>query len=103
MDSSQLSQYMVDFTLPQDLSEEFVSRIPQQRKAVNQLLGEGKILNYALSLENAKLWAVFAAHNEAELMEMVSGLPLTRYMKVRISELTFYSAAKPFEPVFSVN
>jgi len=94
---------MVDFTLPHDLPEEFVSRIPQQRKAVNRLLSEGKILNYALSLEDAKLWAVFAAPSEAELMEMVSSLPLTRYMKVRISELTFYNAAQPMAPAFSAN
>ncbi len=102
MDSN-LSQYMVDFTLPQDLSEEFVSHIPQQRKAVNRLLNEGKILNYALSLENAKLWAVFAAPSEVDLMELISSLPLTRFMKVRISELTFYSAAQSLSPVFSVN
>ncbi|MBL7805052.1 MAG: hypothetical protein JNL02_15025 [Saprospiraceae bacterium] len=101
--SSSLNQYMVDFTLPHDLPEEFVSRIPQQRKAVNRLLSEGKILNYALSLEDAKLWAVFAAPSEAELMEMVSSLPLTRYMKVRISELTFYNAAQPMAPAFSAN
>lgn len=103
MDSNSLNQYMVDFTLPQDLSEEFVSRIPQQRKAVNHLLNEGKILNYALSLENAKLWAVFAAPSEAELMELISSLPLTRFMKVRISELTFYNAAQSLSPIFSVN
>ncbi|HNL38595.1 MAG TPA: muconolactone Delta-isomerase family protein [Saprospiraceae bacterium] len=103
MDSSSLNQYMVDFTLPSDLPEEFVSRIPQQRKAVNRLLSEGKLLNYALSLEDAKLWAVFAAPSEAELMELVSSLPLTRFMKVRISELTFYNASHPMAPAFSAN
>lgn len=98
-----LTQYMVDFTMPQDLPEEFVSRIPHQRAAVNRLLGEGKILNYALSLENSKLWAVFSVRSESELMQLIQTLPLTRYMKVRISELTFYNAANPFAPAFSVN
>jgi muconolactone delta-isomerase len=96
-------QYMVDFTLPTDLPEDFVANIPRQRTAVNRLLGEGKILNYALSLENSKLWVVFAASSEADLMEMVQRLPLTRYMKVRISELTFYNASNPYSPAFSVN
>jgi muconolactone delta-isomerase len=96
-------QYMVDFTLPTDLPEEFVSNIPRQRAAVHRLLGEGKILNYALSLENSKLWVVFAAGSEAELMEMVHRLPLTRYMKVHISELTFYNTSNSFSPAFSVN
>lgn len=96
-------QYMVDFTLPTELPEEFVNNIPRQRTAVNRLLGEGKILNYALSLENSKLWVVFSARSEADLMEMVQKLPLTRYMKVRISELTFYNASNPLSPAFSVN
>ena len=96
-------QYMVDFTLPTELPEEFVNNIPRQRAAVNRLLGEGKILNYALSLENSKLWVVFSASSEANLMEMVQKLPLTRYMKVRISELTFYNASNPLSPAFSVN
>lgn len=98
-----LTQYMVVFSLPQPLDEAFISRIPQQRQAVNKLLHEGKILNYALSLETSKLWATFSAHSEAELMELISSLPLTRYMKVHISELTFYHSAQPFAPAFSVN
>jgi muconolactone delta-isomerase len=98
-----LTQYMVDFTMPAELPEDFVSRIPQQRAAVNRLLSEGKILNYALSLENSKLWAVFSAQSESDLMEMVHRLPLTRFMKVRVNELTFYNAYNAFVPAFSVN
>lgn len=102
MDTS-LRQYMAVFTLPQPLSEAFISRIPQQRQAVNRLLHEGKILNYALSLETSSLWAVFSAQSEAELMELISTLPLTQYMRVHVSELTFYHSANAFAPAFSVN
>lgn len=98
-----LVQFMVDFTMPQDLPEEFVSRIPQQRAAVNKLLSEGKILNYALSLENSKLWVVFSVASEADLIELISQMPLTRFMKYRISELTFYNASNPFVQAFSMN
>lgn len=94
---------MVVFTLPQPLSEEFISCIPHQRQAVNRLLQEGKILNYSLSLETSKLWTVFSAQSEAELMELISSLPLTDYMKVHISELTFFHSANAFAPAFSVN
>lgn len=100
---SSLIQYMVDFTMPQDLPEDFVRNIPEQRTAVNRLLNEGKILNYALSLENSKLWAVFSVRSESELMQLINTLPLTHYMKVRINELTFYNASYPLTPAFSVN
>ena len=86
-----------------ELFTETLDKIPQQRSMVNRLLTEGKILNYALSLENSKLWVVFAASSEAELMEMVHRLPLTRYMKVRVNELTFYNSVNTFVPAFSVN
>ena len=102
MDST-LSQFMVDFTLPRELTEAFTSLIPQQRAAVNKLFGEGKLLNYALSLENGKLWAVFSVRSESELMSLISDLPLTPFMKVRVSELTFYHASHPFVAAFSMN
>ena len=64
-------QFMVDFTMPQDLPEEFVGKIPQQRAAVNRMLSEGKILNYALSLENSRLWVVFSVQSETELIDLI--------------------------------
>jgi muconolactone delta-isomerase len=96
-------QYMVDFTLPEQLSEEFIERIPYQRAAINRLLTGGRVLSYALSLENSKLWTVFSVDSEAELLELISSLPLTRYMHYRFSELTFYNAANRFVPAFSFN
>lgn len=102
MDNDQ-KQYMVVCTLPQPLNNEFISRIPQQRQMVNRLLEEGKILNYSLSMESAQLWIVCEAYSEAELMELISTLPLTDFMEVRISELTFFHSANAIPSAFSVN
>ncbi|MFM7399615.1 MAG: muconolactone Delta-isomerase family protein [Bacteroidota bacterium] len=96
-------QYMVDFTLPSELSEDFIQKIPSQRNLVNRLIGEGKVLNYSLSLQDSKLWVVFCADTEAELLDMVYQLPLTRYMSVRISALSLYSSSRVNLPAFSVN
>jgi muconolactone delta-isomerase len=96
-------QYMVDFTLPKDLPEEFVNSIPLQRNIVNRQMSEGKLLSYALALEVGKLWAIFSVASETELMELLGELPLTEMMKMRISELTFYNAAHSFTPAFSIN
>lgn len=96
-------QYMVDFTLPEVLSEEFIGLIPQQRAVVNRLFMEGKLLNYALSLETSKLWAVFSAVSEMEVMDIIADMPLTSFMQVEISILTFYNTFSPKDPVFSMN
>lgn len=98
-----LSQFMVDFTLPPQLDESFIAKIPEQRSVINRLMHSGKVLSYALSLENSKLWAVFSVESETELLEIISNLPLTRFMKVRVSELSFFNAATTFGPAFSMN
>lgn len=98
------THYMVDFTLPKSLSEEFIQTIPAQRREVNRLFSEGKLKNYALSLENSKLWAVFTADSEVEIWEMVSDLPLSRFMKIQVSALTFFNVLEqPMQLAFSAN
>jgi len=94
---------MVDFSMPDILNEEFMNLVPFQRSAVNKLFMEGKLLNYALSLENSRLWAVFSANSEMEVMDMIADLPLTPFMKVEISLLTFYNTMYPKMPEFSKN
>ena len=96
-------QYMVDFTLPEVIDEDFMALIPNQRLIVHQYFREGKLLNYALSLEKAKLWAIFSAHSEKEVMDMIAILPLTKFMSVEISILTFYNSMDPAMHHFSVN
>ncbi|MEO1518870.1 MAG: muconolactone Delta-isomerase family protein [Bacteroidota bacterium] len=96
-------QFMVDFTMPEVLSDDFMNLIPYQRAMVQRYFNEGKLLNYALSLENAKLWAIFSANSEYEVMDMLADLPLTEYMQVEISMLTLYNTTNPTMPQFSKN
>lgn len=96
-------QFMVDFTLPPELSDEFIDLIPYQRNVVNKYFSEGKLVNYALSLENAKLWAVFNAESEMEVMEMIIDFPLTKFMQVEICMLSIYNAPTPAAMNFSLN
>lgn len=96
-------QFMVEFTLPEVLSDEFLELIPYQRASVNKLFVEGKLVNYALSLETSKLWAVFNAKSEMDVLHMIADLPLTEFMSVNISILTFYNTLEPHVFNFSSN
>ena len=96
-------QFMVDFTLPGVLTEEFMELIPYQRVVVNKYFEEGKLLNYSLSLGKSKLWAVFNANSELNVMDLIADLPLTSFMTVEISMLTFYNSMDPAMPNFSMN
>lgn len=95
-------QFMVDFTLPTELPSEFADLLPYQRAVVDRYLAEGALVNYALSLENAKLWAIFNANSEMEVLEMLSEFPLTRFMRVQVSMLTSFNTAEDI-PAFSLN
>lgn len=94
---------MADFTLPEEPTDEFFELLPYQETVVNKYLAQGKLINYALSLDNAKLWAVFSANSELEVLEMLSEFPLFRFMKVEVSLLTSYSTLSVTAPNFSLN
>ncbi|MFQ5448298.1 MAG: muconolactone Delta-isomerase family protein [Saprospiraceae bacterium] len=96
-------QFMVDFSLPKVLSEEFLRLIPHQRTAANKLFREGKLINLAIALDNSKMWAVVNANDEKEVAELIKELPLTRFMKCHISLLTIFNAVNAENPVFSLN
>lgn len=96
-------QYMVDFTLPETLSEEFLLLIPRQRTKINKLFREGKLVNYALSLDHSKMWAIFQANSESEVRGLLSELPLTKFMNVKVNMLTLYNTTSAEAPVFSMN
>lgn len=96
-------QFIVDFKLPEFLSEEFMELIPYQRAMVNRLFKDGRLLNYALSLESSRLWTVVNAATEIEAEAMVKDLPLTQFMTFEISMLTFYNSMEPITPDFSMN
>lgn len=99
-----MNHYMVDFNLPLKLSENFLDLIPIQRKHVNKLFLQGKLVNYSFSLENSRMWAVFNARGKREVYEMIEEMPLTEYMlDYEISELSFYHAYLPNAIQFSMN
>lgn len=99
-------QFMVDFTIPLSIQDQpkFQHLIPQQRSVINNYFMSGRLVSYALSLEKSRMWAVFNAKSEEEVITLVEKLPLTRYIRdYEISILTFYNIISNTIPAFSVN
>ncbi len=84
---------MVEFELPEVLSETFISTIPRHRFIVNKMLAEGVIQAYSLALDRSRLWVIMRAASEAALREQIDRLPLAEYMKPHIAELMFHNTA----------
>ena len=89
--------------MPPVLNDRFTSTIPAQRAKINQMFSSGKIVSYAVSLENLKVWAVFNAETEGEANDLARELPLTKYMKYVVNPLTFMNILTARVPSFSVN
>ncbi len=101
--ANEMYQFMVDFTMPNILSDRFTNRIPEQRAIVNQYFADGKLVSYCVSLEKSKVWAIFNAETEEEVRTLISLLPLTRFMSFDICPLAFYNVQTTKVPSFSVN
>lgn len=95
---------MIDFNLPRTLSNGFSELIPEQRKYINRLFLNGKLINYSMSLENGRMWVVIKARNKKDVYDIIEDLPLTEHMMdYEISELSFYHAYLPNAIQFSLN
>lgn len=98
-----MSQYMVEFDLPAAMDEDFLNRIPAQRLKVEELMEKGALLSYSLSIDRQKLWGIFKADSELEVMEFISEFPLIEHMKPTITELMFHNMVAARIPLFSLN
>jgi muconolactone delta-isomerase len=94
--------FMVEFELPDELTEEFMALIPEQRETINRLIAEGALKSYALAMDRSVLWVVVEADSEFEVMEIIAQMPLSDFMQPYVSELMFHNGAEAAAP-FSLN
>lgn len=90
---NEMSEFMVDINLRDAQSYDFMRLVPGQRTLVNDLMFEGKITSYCLSVDRSKLWITMVGKDEEEIMEVLARFPLISYMDCEISPLMFYNSA----------
>ena len=93
---------MVEFDVPQPLTEELLAMIPAQREAIDKLFVDGKLLSYSLSEDRSRVWAIMLAKDEAELIESINALPMTLFMEFDYQELMFHNTVH-LVPSMSLN
>ena len=98
-----MNQYMITIKLPTELTEDFVRLIPKQRKHIDKLMDEGKILQYSLSMDRSVVWVTMLASSEEQVMDRLSKFPMIGFMKPRIFELAFYNSVSNELPKLIMN
>lgn len=97
-----IQQYMVEFVIPTPTPDYLYELVPEQQEAVHKLFGAGRLLTYTLSINRGKLWAVFLAGSESELLSYIDKMPITQYVEYQYSELMFHQSLKLL-PSMSLN
>ncbi|MFM8450882.1 MAG: muconolactone Delta-isomerase family protein [Haliscomenobacter sp.] len=94
--------FMVEFELPEELSTDFLERIPDQHAFIDQLMVQGKVRSYSLAIDRSVLWVIMEAESEFEIMEIIVSMPLCDYMQPYVSELMFHQSTEVYRQ-FSLN
>lgn len=84
------------------MPQEMIELVGAQRDKVDELIFEGEILSYTLSRNRERLWIVVETETEDDAFDIISELPLTKFMKVDIHPLMFHDSAD-FVFSFSAN
>jgi len=82
-----MSFFMAEVWLPQALSDEFYALIPRHRKMVNDLIERGIVNSYTVDENRTKIWILFSASEESEVLAHLKNLPIFRFVKVEIFKL----------------
>ena len=73
-----MSAYLIEIELPV-ATDEIEKVIPDHRKHIHQLFGNGKLLSYSVSVNKDHIWCVLNAENEKEAMDIVAEFPLRKF------------------------
>lgn len=95
--------FMANCTLPDSISMLPDQVFEHQQEWMEYHLSEGVLVNYALSLEHCRIWAIFNAESEMEVMELLINMPYSDLMQVEVSMLSVFAEVPQAPPSFSLN
>ncbi|MBC8048170.1 MAG: hypothetical protein H7Y00_15330 [Fimbriimonadaceae bacterium] len=98
-----MAEFVIDCNLHNPHSDAFMQLIPSQRAVVNDMMFEGKIINYSVSMDRKKLWMVMQADSEEDVIDLLSKFPLIQFMDCEIFPLLFHNSPQRSFAQISLN
>jgi len=98
-----MKEFMIEITLPEVISPDFILKIPPHRERINELIQIGIVRSYTLSEDRSKLWILALGNSKEEIIVLLEGLPLYEYMNFKIHNLAFHLYTKQNLPEISLN
>lgn len=104
MDEKKLiKDFMVEIELPRDWGKDFMELIPKQRDELEDMLSDGTIEFYSLSLDRSRLWILMNGESKDVVMDTISDMAMSRFFKVDIHSLMFTRSQNQITATFSLN
>jgi hypothetical protein len=90
-------------TIQFEMDDDFMSLIPAHREYVNNLIEEGVIDQYVVSMESQQVWITFTAESKKEVETHLSKSPIYSYWTYDIDELYLYDGQNYRLPAVQMN
>lgn len=97
-----MEQYLVEIYLP-EFTEEFFELVPAQREYIDKCMSKGSIRSYSLAADRSKLWVVFAAATEMEMLRTLKKFPIIDWINYKSYPLMFHNSMELSLPAISLN
>jgi len=70
-----------------EMDDNFMSHVPEHRDLINQLIDDGVIDHYVVTMESQRSWITFSAGSKKEVEKYLKKSPLYPYWTYEIEEL----------------
>jgi len=94
---------MVNIILPEEVDDDFISLLPQQKAFVDQLMQKGFITTYSLAGDRSRLWVIFKVGEENHVRGLVSCFPIIEKVVYEIIPLISHQDSSTIIQSFSLN
>lgn len=85
-----MHKYQVIFQF--ELDEELLSKVPQHRNFIGELIQKGIIDSYAISAESTQGWIVMNANSKKEVLQTLEKSPIYHKWVVEVEQLVIYDS-----------
>jgi hypothetical protein len=96
-----MKKYVV--TVQFEWNEAAMQVVPEHRDYINNLIDEGVIEHYAVSMEIQTVWITINAGTKAEVKKILSKSPFKKFWKLEVHELMIWDGQNYRLPVVQLN
>lgn len=100
-DSATMKKYqaIINFTM----DDNFMSHIPAHREYINNLIEQGMIDQYVVSMETQRIWITVTAEEKKDVEDILAKSPLFSYWVFQVEEIYLYDGRLYRLPAVQLN